>query len=146
MNEKYDILLKELDLIDSSIRQMDELTKGVKEWSIATWTASIGFALAISQLTPYVALTAAIPAMFWLVDASYRRIQSQFIKRHKQIQIFINSEDFELFLKKEVRFDIMKMRCKDNSALEFFSVMSYFSVCFLYLGQIALSFMLWWLV
>ena len=143
MNAKYELLLKELDLIDSSIRQMDEITKGIKEWSIGAWTASVGFSIAIHQLAPYIALTAIIPFMFWLVDASYRRVQTQFINRHKEIQQFINSKDFESFINGEADFSVMKMRNKRNPIAELLSVMSFWTVCFLYLGQIFVSLVLW---
>ncbi len=146
MNEKYTLLVKELDLIDSSIRQMDDITKGIKEWSIGTWTASIGFSLVTDELKTYIALTAIIPFLFWLVDASYRRVQSQFIDRHGEIQSFINSNEFESFVRGESDFAVMKMRVNKSPLLGLLTVMSFWTVGFLYLGQIGVSLLLWKLI
>jgi len=39
---QMELLKVELDQIDSSIRQMDEMTKSIKDWAIVTWTISLG--------------------------------------------------------------------------------------------------------
>ena len=42
---QFRLLEKELDLIGSTIRQIDEITKSIKNWTIVTWTASVGLAI-----------------------------------------------------------------------------------------------------
>ena len=81
VDHQFDLLKKELDLIDTAIRQIDDITKGVKNWAIVTWTASLGVTLATDPIKPYIWLTAIIPLLFWVVDGSYRRVQRRCVRR-----------------------------------------------------------------
>lgn len=92
---QFDILKKELDLIDAAIRQVDDITKGIKNWAIVTWSASVGVSVSSSKLKAYVWLTAFLPVLFWILDASYRRVQRNFIGRNRKIRDFINSDEFK---------------------------------------------------
>ena len=106
---QLDLLKMELETVNASIRQMDEITKSIKEWTIGLWTAAVGGALATAGLTRYVVFTAVIPLLFWLVDTWHRRIQRKFIWRGMEIGKFLNSDrlqksldegrivDFEVF-------------------------------------------------
>ena len=93
LEHQLEFLKLEIETINSSIRQMDDITKSVKEWTIGLWTAAVGGALVTENLSPYVALTALIPLLFWLVDTWHRRIQRKFIWRNIQISKFLNSDD-----------------------------------------------------
>jgi len=89
---QLELLKIELDQVDSAIRQMDEMTKSVKNWAIVTWTLCLGTSLATTSLNPYIGLTAIIPLVFWLVDARYGEMQAAFIYRINQISNFLNDE------------------------------------------------------
>lgn len=86
------VLTTEIETVNASIRQMDEITKSMKEWTIGLWTASVGGALATRDLTPYVGITAVIPLLFWIVDTWHRRIQRKFIWRGIEIGRFLNGD------------------------------------------------------
>jgi hypothetical protein len=88
---QLDFLKIEIETITSAIRQMDEISKSIKQWTIALWTGAVGAALADGDLAPYVGLTAALPLLFWFVDARYRRIQQMFIWRSNRIRDFLNN-------------------------------------------------------
>lgn len=92
---QLDLLKVELETVNATIRQMDEITKSIKEWTIGLWTAAIGGALATTGLTRYVVFTAVIPLLFWLVDTWHRRIQRKFIWRGMEIGDFVNSDRLE---------------------------------------------------
>jgi hypothetical protein len=82
------LLQTELETIGSSIRQMDDITKNIKQWTITVWAAAVGGALVAPELKNYVAVTAVIPLLFWFVEAFYRRIQRRFIWRSERIGKF----------------------------------------------------------
>jgi len=92
---QLDILKIELDQINSAIRQMDEITKTIKERAIFTWAASLGIVLATKNLNPFIGLTAMIPIAFWIVDTEYRYVQSRFIYRNDTISNFLDGETFK---------------------------------------------------
>ncbi len=79
----------EIQTINSTIRQMDEMAKSVKQWALTLWTAAVGTALATPRLAAYVALTAVIPLFFLIVEVSYRRVQRRFIWRSERIGEFV---------------------------------------------------------
>jgi hypothetical protein len=90
---QLEFLKLEAATIDSSIRQMDEFSKNIKQWAITVWAGAVGGALATSSLAPYVGLTATIPLLFWFIDGSYRRIQQMFIWRSGRIRDFLNNQE-----------------------------------------------------
>jgi hypothetical protein len=143
---QFDLLKKELDLIDGAIRQIDDITKGIKNWAIVTWTASVGVSLASNELKTYVWLTAFIPILFWLLDASYRRVQRTFIGRNREIREFINSDDFKNAAISEEPFDfkLLEMRTKSNDWKDkLLGVMVFRTVWVLYGGLSLLSIIVW---
>lgn len=92
---QLDILKQEIGTVDSSIRQMDDITKSVKNWSIVLWTVAIGGALTHQTYWKFVGFTCFIPLVFWFVDASFRRVQRKFIFRSIEIRKFLNSENLQ---------------------------------------------------
>lgn len=89
---QLDFLGQEVTTINASIRQIDEITKNIKQWTIVTWAGAVGGALIRPELTMYVGVTAAIPVLFWLVDAYHRRAQRRFIWRTLLIKDFLNDD------------------------------------------------------
>lgn len=146
---QFDILKKELDLIDTAIRQIDDITKGIKNWAIVTWSASVGVSLSSNELKAYVWLTAFLPVLFWILDASYRRIQRTFIGRNRKIRDFINSDEFKNAANLNEPFDflLLEMRYKSNSWKDkLFGIMVFRTVWVLYVGLSLLSVIVWMVV
>ncbi len=144
--KQFGLLNKELDLIDAAIRQLDEITKSIKNWAIVTWTASVGVSLASIDLKSYVWLTAFIPILFWVLDASYRRVQRTFIGRNRKISEFLNSDDFKCAAMSEepLNFELLEMRIKSNNWKDkMLGIMIFRTVWVLYGGLSVLSIIVW---
>ena len=75
-----------------SIGRIDETTQGTKNWAVIVWAGSLGIALGNRDLRGYVGLTAAVPMLFWYIDAQWRRIQRRFIFRIRKIAEFLNGQ------------------------------------------------------
>lgn len=87
---QLDILKVEIETVNASIRQMDQMGESIKNWAILIWAAATGATITEEKLHNYIALTAVIPLVFWLVDTWYRRIQRKFIWRSIEISKFLN--------------------------------------------------------
>jgi hypothetical protein len=143
---QFQLLEKELELIDKTIRSHDDITKGIKNWAIVTWTASVGVGLSTNSLKPFLWLTAVIPVLFWLVDASYRRVQRTFIARQREISDFINSDTFRSAAENSTPFSfhLLKMRIvRPGWHNTMFGVMVFRTVGILYVGLAAFSILTW---
>lgn len=151
---QLELLKMELDLVNKAIGQQDEITKSIKNWSIVTWTASIGLAVSQPQLHPFLWLTAVIPFLFWFVDASFRRIQRSFIIRVKDIADHVNSDSFRNSAETgaPIDFPLLEMRSRKKYPISdwnnwrkthLFGVMTFRSVSFLYGGLIIVSVVMW---
>ncbi len=144
---QLELLKVELNQIDSAIRQMDDITKSIKDWAIVTWTFSLGATLQMNGLKPYIWLTAIIPLLFWIVDARYRLIQKSFIYRLNQISNFLNDERLKQSFdeQKLVNFRLLDLRAKKshdkdyNSYINIFRILRFGSVAYLYIGLILIS-------
>ena len=77
----------------SSIAQMHEFGKSVKNWTILLWSAAIGGALTNEAFSPYIIFILAIPLLLWFVETAYRKIQSKFLYRWEEIKDFVNGQD-----------------------------------------------------
>ncbi len=92
---QLEILKKELEHIESSIRKIDDLSNNTKNWSILVWTGALAIFLKDHQLHPYIWLTSVPPLVFMILDASWRKIQRKLFYRQREISIYLNSENFE---------------------------------------------------
>lgn len=154
---QFELMKTELSFCNSAIRQHDEITKSIKSWSIVTWTGSVGLAMSTTDLKPYIMLTAVVPLVFWIVDASFRRIQRSFIVRISEISKYINSDAFAQAAISHSRlgFELLTMRTRRPllaSGLKywrknsFFGVMLFRSVSLLYIGLMTISIVTWYLI
>ena len=145
---QMDFLASELKSIDGAIRQHDEITKTTKNWAVVTWTASIGVALKEPALQPYIWITGVVPLVFWLVDASFRRIQRSFIVRIEQIADYINSQSFREAASTggPISIPLLAMRVHTGKFKDsFLGTMCFRSVALLYVGLAVCSFAVWWI-
>lgn len=134
---QLELLKEELAHINGAIRQHDEMTKSIKNWAILTWTATLGVSLKEDSLRPFVAVTAIIPIVFWIVDATFRRIQRSFIIRIEEISAFVNSEKFTVAAKDRtsINFDLLVMRRKNRAFKNtLLGTMLFRSVAIFYIG------------
>lgn len=146
---QLEILKLEIETVNAAIRQMDEITKNVKQWAIALWTAALGGALTTDDLRQYAGTTAAIPFLFWLVDTWHRRIQRKFIWRSIQISKFLNDGrlvqsfeenhivDFDLF---DPKSRLSKGKKDYEAFVAWDQVLLFRSLSILYGGMIIISF------
>lgn len=91
---KLDILKKEIDHVQEAIRQMDDISKSIKNWTILVWGVGLGTAIATQSLNNYVWLTAVFPLLFWFIDGVFHRVQRRLIHRFQLISEFLNNEKF----------------------------------------------------
>jgi len=148
---KLDILKLEIETVNASIRQMDKMGENIKNWAILIWSAAIGAAIAQEKLNPYIALTAVIPLVFWLVDTWYRRIQRKFIWRSIAISKFLNDDRLEQSFKEQklVEFTLFdpKSRLNKGDEYEIFvswhRVMMFRSLSLLYISLAGMSIFAW---
>ena len=144
---QLEMLKAELETINESIRQMDDITKSVKEWTLGLWTAAVGGALITPRLSPFVGITAVIPLLFWFVDTWHRRIQRKFIWRNNEISRFLNGPDLAASfasgrLENFMLLDPASRSAKGDQYLEFISwreVMWFKSISIFYGGLMCLS-------
>lgn len=87
---QLELLKDEIQTINGVIGRMDTITQATKNWSIVTWLGSIGFMLGNAEAKPLIAATAILPLIFWIIDATWRRLQKRSVYRAKKITEFIN--------------------------------------------------------
>ncbi|MEM7191193.1 MAG: hypothetical protein AAF439_16390 [Pseudomonadota bacterium] len=90
LSEQLKLLDKEIDTINETIRQMDEISKSMKEWCIGVWTGAIAGAFYLEgndlvSIEGLATFTFVIPLLFWIADTSHRVVQRKFIWRSERI-------------------------------------------------------------
>jgi hypothetical protein len=117
LDYQLDFLKLEVETINRSISQCDEIIKNIKQWAITLWTASVGGALAKPELTKYIILTAIVPLLFWYVDALYRSTERRFIFRTLMIKDFLNGKDLQRSIDagKLEGFEVMNPAARSNT-------------------------------
>jgi hypothetical protein len=157
-NDAFDLQLEflkvELETVNSAIERLDGTTQATKNWAVGIWAGSIALLLD-KNLPQYVVFSAALPIVFWVVDAWWRRIQRSFIFRSNKISEFLNSDHLhESFAQRKlVGFTLLDPRGwqYSNSAeyWEFIRVrrtLWFKSVAVFYLGLMGLSVIVWLVV
>ncbi len=148
---QLDMLKIEVDVINQTIRQMDDISKSLKEWSITVWAGSVGGAIATDALHPFMFATAIIPIVFWLSDAHHHVVQRKFIWRSLLIKDFLNDQRLAKSFEagKLVDFSVMdpaSRTCSSPQMAEFISwqkVIFFRTMSILYLGLAACSIAIW---
>lgn len=93
---KLKILEKELESINEIIERHDKFTQTTKNWAIVLWIGVLSLILKDNkQLSHFIFLTPVIPLIFWIVDATWRRLQNRSIYRSQKISEYLNSDDLE---------------------------------------------------
>lgn len=91
---KYEILLKEVDNLQSGIRNYDTLLFRIKGWAITVFSGFIFFAAKENE--PFYTFLGALAILFfWVLDAINKSFQRGFIIRANKIEHFLRTKDFE---------------------------------------------------
>jgi len=150
---QWELLKQEMAINKSSIEQMHEFGKTIKNWTILLWAASIGGALTQEGFTQYIIFITAIPLLLWFVEASYRKIQSKFLFRWDEIKEFVNSEGL-LKSKKEgsfVGFQLLDVLGTDINSPEYKKMtrlgrIMRFKSMYIFYGSLSLFTVIIWLL
>jgi len=148
---QLDILKLEIETVNASIRQMDKMGESIKNWAILIWAAAIGATISQEKFNPYIALTAVIPLVFWLVDTWYRKIQRKFIWRSIEISKFLNDGRLERSFNEQklVEFTLFDPKSRLNKGKEYERfvswrrVMMFRSLSLLYISLAGMSIVAW---
>ncbi len=110
-NPRYTILLKEIDLIHSNIKNLDDIIYKTKNFAIALWGGSLylivqhvkveGMINGFAKASLLIYLTAIIPIIFWAIHYRWQKHLSMCSARERMISWFINSQGFLFWLKGE---------------------------------------------
>ena len=151
MNEalqyRLDILKKELDVIDSSIRKIDDIGNSIKNFAIVVWSGSIAILLADRSLHDLLYISGITPLLFLFVDAHWRRNQRRFIYRQGQIRDFLNSSRLDkAFETGSMDFVVLDPMARDahkqpsfRKFISMWRVLGFPTVAILYVGLAVLS-------
>ncbi len=99
-NHRVEILMKEMDMIQKNIHNLDNIIFRMKNFAFAFWGGALY--LITEHLTEgtgmktkwYLACTAVIPVVFWIIHTRWQRHIDMSSKREKMISYFINSPAF----------------------------------------------------
>ncbi len=105
-NMRYEILLKELGTIHSTIKNLDDIIFKNKNFAMAFWGGGLYLLAQHVEMAPIykvwlIAGTAFIPIIFWCMDYQWRKHLRFAAMREKIISLFINSPQFEKWLKRK---------------------------------------------
>lgn len=110
-NPRYPILLKEIDLIHDTIKNLDDILYKTKNFAILIWGGSLylitehveveGAIAGVSKKDFLIYLTIIIPLIFWAIHYRWQMHLSMCSARERMISWFINSSGFPLWLNGE---------------------------------------------
>lgn len=111
-NYHYQLLLKEIDLIDTTIRNLDDIIYKTKNFAIVFWGGSlyliVQYLKAFQAANTMIFLTVLIPLIFWAMHYRWQKHLSMCAARERMISYFINGPSFEKWLAgdRSVRFPL----------------------------------------
>lgn len=144
---RLEVLKKELDSIDNSIRKIDDIGNSIKNWAILSWTGTVAAILGKPELYCYALVSALPPLIFLLVDAHWRKVQRRLSYRQRLIADFINSKDLDkAFELGQMSFQVLDpVARKSNSHPDFQNyislrrILKFPTISLIYLGLALLS-------
>jgi hypothetical protein len=90
---QLECLKLEIDLIERTISRSATMTLNVKNFAVVAWAASVTIFASQDTLRPFVAFTALIPLLFWIIDAWWTSLERGSRVRLRKIKEFLNSDD-----------------------------------------------------
>jgi len=88
---QYELLLKEVDHLQSAIREYDKILFTIKGWSITVFAAFVAF-MAREGEPVYLAVAGLAVILFWMVDAIYKSFQERFLSRYEDLETFLRND------------------------------------------------------
>ncbi len=98
---RWELLLKEMDQIHDTIKNLDDIIFKTKNFGFLFWSGSLYLIVEhmkeVSQeaKTSLILMTALIPLLFWAMDYVWRKHLMLCSRRERHISHFLNSEAFE---------------------------------------------------
>jgi len=98
---RWELLLKEIDQIHSTIKNLDDIIFKTKNFGFVFWGGSLYLIVQYLSNLPakmkmaLIFLTALIPLLFWVMDYNWRKHLLRCSRRERLISHFLNSNDFE---------------------------------------------------
>lgn len=98
---RWELLLKEIDQIHSTIKNLDDIIFKTKNFGFLFWGGSLFLIVkGMSDMTPgikmaLIFLTGLIPLLFWAMDYNWRKHLLRCSRRERHISDFLNSDAFE---------------------------------------------------
>ena len=83
---KYELLLKEIDILQSNIRSYDSIIFTIKGWSITIFSGFLFFSAKENQ-TVYLLFAALSVVLFWALDATFKEWRTQ----NMVVRLLLNS-------------------------------------------------------
>ncbi len=111
-NPRWQILLKEIDLIHSSIKNLDDIIFKTKNFAFLFWGGSLYLIIQhlknVDHTNLLILATSAIPIIFWTIHSRWQTYLFKCSQREKMISFFLNSDEFEQWLRDpaKVRFPL----------------------------------------
>jgi len=96
---KFELLLKEIEVLQNGIRSYDSILFTIKGWAITIFSAFVLFASKEQQPT-YLIFCAAAVILFWALDALNKSFQRRYIIRYNKIEHFLRRREFSEAIKK----------------------------------------------
>lgn len=98
---RWELLLKEIDLIHSTIKNLDDIIFKTKNFGFLFWGGSLYLIVQhLSNISANIKmilifLTGLIPLLFWVMDYNWRKHLLRCSRRERNLSHFLNSEAFE---------------------------------------------------
>ena len=83
-NDKLDIALKELELIQAQVNKYDDLSAKIKTWAITLWIASLGWYFQVYNKN-IIILNIVVILALWFLDAVNKNFREDYKKRRSEV-------------------------------------------------------------
>lgn len=95
---RYELLLKEIELLQKRIGDFDTLQFNIKSWSITLFSGFVFLALK-EKTKIFVGFGGITVILFWILDSIYRKFQRDHVLRYDIIEEFLRSPEFSKAVK-----------------------------------------------
>lgn len=114
---RYQLLLKEIELLNGNVKNLDDLIHKTKNFGIVLWGGSVSILIGqppdgLDNVHVLLLMTGIIPILFWMMDYQWRKHLLLISQREKVISSFVNGDAFDEWLSEghsEPRFPLYDM-------------------------------------
>jgi hypothetical protein len=139
MIEPKDLILKEIEIVQSEIARFDDNGLTVKEWCLAVWAGLIAYGVQHSE--PLIVAGAFVTTIsFSFVELMYRRFQLRFISRSAHIEEMLTFKNLA-----EYTYDVHSSAVGERGDCRFWTELPrvlrqpHFTVFYIILAEFALA-------